>query len=64
MNSEIAWSYECFELADVRLFSTVDFDCSRSSSLRTVFGFRFVFDLRLEAASSAVAKSVILYSIF
>jgi hypothetical protein len=38
MNSQIAWSYERFELSDVRLFRTADFDCSRSGSLRTVFG--------------------------
>jgi hypothetical protein len=31
---------ERFELADVRLFRTADFDCSRSGSLRTVFGTR------------------------
>src|ERR1700693_962832 len=29
-----------FELADVRLFKTADFDCSRSGNLRTVFGIR------------------------
>src|SRR5882762_4326299 len=40
MNSRIAWSYERFELADVRLFKTADFDCSRSGNLRTVFGTR------------------------
>jgi hypothetical protein len=40
MNSRMAWSYERFELADVRLFKTADFDCSRSGSLRTVFGVR------------------------
>ena len=40
MNSQIACSYERFELADVRLFRTADFDCSRSGSLRTVFGAR------------------------
>jgi hypothetical protein len=40
MNSQMAWSYERFELADVRLFRTADFDCSRSGSLRTVFGTR------------------------
>jgi len=28
------------ELAEVRLFRTADFDCSRSGSLRTVFGVR------------------------
>src|SRR5260221_8355511 len=33
MNSQIAWAYERFELADVRLFRTADFDCSRSGSL-------------------------------
>src|SRR5271167_1657448 len=40
MNSRMAWSYERFELADVRLFKTADFDCSRSGNLRTVFGTR------------------------
>ena len=40
MNSRIAWSYERFELEDVRLFKTADFDCSRSGNLRTVFGTR------------------------
>jgi hypothetical protein len=34
------WSYERFELEDVRLFKTADFDCSRSGNLRTVFGTR------------------------
>jgi hypothetical protein len=36
----MAWSYERFELEDVRLFKTADFDCSRSGNLRTVFGTR------------------------
>jgi hypothetical protein len=40
MNSQMACSYERFELADVRLFKTADFDCSRSGSLRIVFGIR------------------------
>jgi hypothetical protein len=40
MNSRIAWSYERFELEDVRLFKTADFDCSKSGNLRTVFGTR------------------------
>src|SRR6202521_699791 len=40
MNSQMAWSYERFELGDVRLFRTADFDCSRSGSLRTIFGTR------------------------
>jgi len=40
MNSRMAWSYERFELVEVRLFKTGDFDCSRSGSLRTVFGAR------------------------
>ena len=40
MNSRMAWSYERFELDDVRLFKTADFDCSRSGNLRTVFGTR------------------------
>jgi len=40
MNSQMAWSYERFELEDVRLFKTADFDCSRSGNLRTVFGTR------------------------
>ena len=38
MNSQMACSYERFELADLRLFKTTDFDCSRSGNLRTVFG--------------------------
>jgi hypothetical protein len=29
MNSRMVWSYERFELADVRMFKTADFDCSR-----------------------------------
>src|ERR1700724_378702 len=40
MNSRMAWSYERFELDDVRLFKTADFDCSRSGNLRTLFGTR------------------------
>ena len=40
MNSQVAWSYERFELAEVRLLRTADFDCSRSGSLKTVFGTR------------------------
>src|ERR1700730_7994400 len=40
MKARIAWSSERFELAEVRLFRTADFDCSRSGSLRTVFGVR------------------------
>jgi hypothetical protein len=36
----MAWSFERFELADVRRFKTADFDCSRSGNLRTVFGTR------------------------
>src|SRR2546427_1909114 len=40
MNSRMAWSYERFELADVRLFKTADFDCSRSGNLSTLFGTR------------------------
>src|ERR1700704_2382343 len=40
MNSQIAWSYERFELDDVKLFRTADFDCSRSGSFITVFGTR------------------------
>src|SRR5258708_34320613 len=40
MNSRMAWSYERFELVDVRLFKTADFDCSRSGNLRAVFGTR------------------------
>ena len=39
---EMARSYERFELADVRLFKTADFDCSRSGNLRTVFGTRLL----------------------
>lgn len=40
MNSRMAWSYERFELADVRQFKTADLDCSRSGNLRTAFGTR------------------------
>src|SRR6202167_6530711 len=40
MNARMAWSYERFELEDVRLFKTADFDCSKSGNLRTVFGTR------------------------
>ena len=32
MNSRIAWSYDRWELGEVMLFSTADFDCSRSES--------------------------------
>ena len=48
MNSQMACSYERFELADVRLFKTADFDCSRSASLRIVFGsrLRLLFAMR------------------
>ena len=35
MNSRMAWSYERFELEDVRLFKTADFDCSRSDNSRS-----------------------------
>jgi hypothetical protein len=44
----MAWSYERFELEDVRLFKTADFDCSRSGNLRTVFGtrLRLLFAIR------------------
>src|SRR5262245_18316099 len=40
MNSRMAWSYDRWELWDVRLFRTADFDCSRSGSFKTVLGFR------------------------
>ena len=60
MNSRMAWSYERFELADVRLFKTADFDCSRSGNLRTVFEIVCVCSSPLEAASAAATKSVIL----
>jgi hypothetical protein len=46
---------------EVKLFSTGDFDCSKSGSLRTVFGsfFRFVFgDLDIGAASFAAPSSI------
>ena len=42
-----------FELAEVRLFRTADFDCSRSGSLRTVFGVR----LRLLFAMASGLRS-------
>src|ERR1700691_1693122 len=65
MNSRMAWSYERFELEDVRLFKTADFDCSRSGNLRTVFGTR----LRLLFAIGSglrcrAAKSMTLSPIF
>jgi hypothetical protein len=59
MNSRMAWSYERFELEDVRLFKTADFDCSRSGNLRTVFGTRLRLLFAMEAASAAAAKSMI-----
>jgi hypothetical protein len=64
MNSRMAWSYERFELEDVRLFKTADFDCSRSGNLRTVFGTRLHLLFAMEAASAAAAKSMILSPIF
>src|SRR5215831_8758779 len=39
MNSRMAWSYDRWELWDVRLFRTADFDCSRSGSFKTVWDF-------------------------
>jgi hypothetical protein len=39
MNSRMAWSYERFELDDVRLFKTADFDCSSEDGLRDPFAF-------------------------
>jgi hypothetical protein len=36
MNSRMAWSYERFELEDVRLFKTADINCSGSGHLRAV----------------------------
>jgi hypothetical protein len=40
MNSGMAWSHERFELEDVRLCKTADFDCSRPGNLRIDFGTR------------------------
>jgi hypothetical protein len=37
MNSRIAWSYERWELREIRLLRTADFNCSRSSSFRTAW---------------------------
>jgi hypothetical protein len=48
MNSRIAWLYERFELEDVRLFKTADFDCSKSGNLRTVSGLVCVCSSPLE----------------
>ena len=39
---------ERFELADVRLFITTDFDCSRSGSFRTVLGVRLCLLFAME----------------
>ena len=50
MKSRMPWSYERLELADVKLFKTADFDCSRSGSFKTAFGVR----LRLSFAISVV----------
>jgi hypothetical protein len=60
----MACSYERFELADVRLFKTADFDCSRSGSLRIVFGIRLRLLFAIGSGSNAAAKSVILFPIF
>jgi hypothetical protein len=64
IDSRMAWSYQRFELEDVRLFKTADFDCSRSGNLRTVFGTRLRCSSPWEAASAAAAKSMILSPIF
>ena len=52
MNSRMAWSYVRFELAEVKLFRTADFDCSRSGSFRTVFGTCLRLLFAMGAASS------------
>jgi hypothetical protein len=49
MNSRIAWSYDRWELREVRLLRTADFDCSRSGSFRTVFGLSLRFLLAMPA---------------
>jgi hypothetical protein len=48
MNSRIAWSYERWELWEVRLLRTAVFDCSRSGSFRTVLGLSLRFLLAIQ----------------
>jgi hypothetical protein len=47
---------ERFELAEVRLFKMADFDCSSSSSFRTVFGERLRLLFAIGAASKCRGK--------
>jgi len=60
MNSRMACSYERFELVDVRLFKTADFECSRSGILRTVFGVRLRLLFAMARGLHSAAKSLIL----
>jgi len=53
MNSRIAWSYDRWELGEVKLFKTADFDCSRSGSFKTVFGLRLRLFLPIQAVCAA-----------
>jgi hypothetical protein len=60
MTSRMAWSYERFELVEVRLFTTAVLDCSRSGSLKDSFRGSFTFALRhRERPPVAAAKSMI-----
>ncbi len=48
MNSRIAWSYERWELWEVRLLRTAVFDCPRSGSFRMVLGLSLRFLLAIQ----------------
>jgi len=56
MNSRIACSYVRWEQADVRLFSTAVFDCSKSGNFRTDFGDRLRFAERDFAIVAALQR--------
>jgi hypothetical protein len=63
MNSRMARSCDRFELAEVKLFRTADFDCSRSGSFRTVFGTRLRLLFAMGAPPVAATKSMILLGV-
>jgi hypothetical protein len=48
----------------LRLFRTADFDCSRSGSLRMVFGIRFRLLFAMKSGLQCRGESVILSSIY
>jgi hypothetical protein len=56
MNSRIACSYVRCEQAEIRLFSTAVFDCSKSGSFRTDFGDRLRFAERDFAIVAALQR--------